>query len=144
MENLRIALTKLARTSDLLNETLETGSGLELIAANERASSELKRIRCIRSELRPCEDDNVVFMPPDNNLLRAVTSMGNISTSATSYMMRSHRFKEPHMQMLPFIPPIEVNGELEFRIRGSGRGRPIFGVAVPVTINEVSNNKIAI
>lgn len=64
--------------------------------------------------------------------------MGNITTSATSYMMRS-RFKEPHMQMLPFIPPIEVNGELEFRIRGSGRGRPIFGVAAPVTINEVSS-----
>lgn len=64
MENLRIALAKLARTSDMLNETLETGSGLELIAANERASSDLKQIRCIRSELRPCEDENIVFMPP--------------------------------------------------------------------------------
>lgn len=43
------------------------------------------------------------------------------------------------MQMLPFIPPIEINGELEFRIRGSGRGRPIFGVANAITAKDVGS-----
>lgn len=137
METLRIALTKLARTSDLLNEALETGNGFDVIAANEKASNDLKRIRSIRSELTPCEDEAILFVPPENNLLRAVSSMGNISTSGACFIQRV-RFKEPHMQMLPFIPPIEGSGEREFR-RGSGRGRPIFGVAGMVTVKDVGS-----
>lgn len=87
MENLRVALTKLARTSDILNETLDTDNGFDLIVANEKASAELRRIRCIRSELRPCEDDTIVFLPPDNNLLKAVATMGCVTTSGGSFVV---------------------------------------------------------
>lgn len=87
LDNLRHALAKLARTSEFLNDNLETGSGYDLIAANEKACAELKRIRCIRSELRPCEDDGIAFLPPDGSLFRAVTSMGCVSMSSGTYMV---------------------------------------------------------
>lgn len=91
METLSLALSKLARTSDLLNESLESTNAFDLITASERATIELKTIRGIRSDLVPCEDDAIIFVPPDTTFLRAISSIGSVSlNSSTSRLMRSH------------------------------------------------------
>ncbi|KAF2884307.1 hypothetical protein ILUMI_21869 [Ignelater luminosus] len=138
MENLRHALAKLARISDLLNESLETNNGLEIISVNEKAANELKQIRSIRPDLTPCEDDNIVFVAPDVNLLRAISSLGSLNISNNNLMVRA-RLKELQMSSVPFLPPVELKDEPELQVGGAPRGRPVLGAPRPVIARECSN-----
>lgn len=120
MENLRLTLAKLSRTSDMLNESLESGNSLELMMANEKAAAELKLLRGIlgdHSVTAEITDDSLIFLPPDGTLLRAVGSMGSLTTSdqhqqrtgtASTHLLRA-RIKES-LQFPPISPmaPVEL------------------------------------
>lgn len=79
-DRLKQALNKLAKTSNILNEALDGGSGFDLMVANEKASIKLTEVRSLRFHLKPCEDANIVFIPPDNNFLRAISHCGGVAT----------------------------------------------------------------
>ncbi|XP_067002397.1 E3 ubiquitin-protein ligase TRIM71 [Anabrus simplex] len=81
MDGLRLFLNRLARTTDLLNEAMEMGSGIDLLHAKEKACIEMKQLRIIRACLQPHEDETILFMTPDTLLFRAVTTMGMIRSS---------------------------------------------------------------
>lgn len=124
MENLRISLTKLAKLSDILNEALEGVTGIDIICFNERVSNELKQIHANITDFVPCEDDNIVFIPPDLNLLQAIISLGTLNVSSSNY------FLQGRMSGFPFLPPIEPE------ILLGPLGRPILGAVRPVVVRE--------
>ncbi|KAK4885456.1 hypothetical protein RN001_001727 [Aquatica leii] len=143
METLRVALTKLARMSDLLSESLEGSTGIDIISINEKVSNDLKQIRAIRSDLTPCEDDNIVFVPPDINLLRAISSLGSLNVPNSGLLIHS-RIKEMQMSSLPFLPPVELKDEPELQIGGAPRGRPVLGASRMVIARESNSTPIII
>ncbi|XP_050506283.1 E3 ubiquitin-protein ligase TRIM71 [Diabrotica virgifera virgifera] len=121
VENLRMALTKLSCISDILNESVDSANSFDLIAVNEKAVNELKQIRALRPELIPCEDDGIMFLPPDNGFLRAISSIGSLTVNSSlmsSRVVRPPVIKEPQL----FVKlPREVKDE-------PLRNRPIYGV----------------
>ncbi|CAH1184660.1 unnamed protein product [Phyllotreta striolata] len=122
LENLRVALSKLSYTSDLLSETIDMTNTFELITINEKATNELKQIRALRPELVPCEDDGIMFLPPDNGFLRAISSIGNLTLSSSlmsSRVVRAPVVKDP--QLFVKLPRCD-NKEDQLR------NRPIYGV----------------
>ncbi|KAJ8976518.1 hypothetical protein NQ317_009087, partial [Molorchus minor] len=78
MESLRIAFSRLTKTSDMLNETAESFNTFDVMCANEKAANELKQIRTLRPEMIPCEDDVITYVPPDNGFLRLISTIGNV------------------------------------------------------------------
>ncbi|KAF5302014.1 hypothetical protein FQA39_LY10484 [Lamprigera yunnana] len=143
METLRVALTKLARMSDLLNESLEGSTGIDIISINEKVSNDLKQIRAIRSDLTPCEDDNIVFVPPDINLLRAISALGSLNVPNNNLLGHS-RLKELQMSNLPFLPPVEIKDEPETQIVTVPRGRSLMGATRLVIAHESNAAPIVI
>ncbi|KAG5892471.1 hypothetical protein JTB14_017435 [Gonioctena quinquepunctata] len=129
LENLRVALMRLASTSDVLNESIDPSNSFDLIAINERASNELKQIRALRPELVPCEDDGIMFLPPENGFLRAISSIGNVSMSSSpmssSPMPSTSRAVRP-----PVIRDVQLFTKLPREIKddSSLRNRPIYGI----------------
>lgn len=97
MENLRVALSRLARISDLLNETLDNTSGLELLSSNEKAATELKQLRSIRASLKPCEESSINFIHPDSSILKALVNLGNVSTQSNTIARSVRLVKEPRL-----------------------------------------------
>lgn len=81
MNKLKSALTKLARTSETLTEALESNNGFELMATNEKVAVDLREIRGLRSELRPYEDDTIIFIPPDHSFQKAIFNLGCVTAS---------------------------------------------------------------
>lgn len=136
MNNLRMALTKLARTFDLLNECKDSSNTYELITANEKAANELKQIRSLKSELVPCEDDVIMFLPPDNGFLSAISSIGSVTISSpvmSSKVVATHPLREP--QIVVNIPS-EVKEESD--IFHPKRNRPIYGVTKAVVVMKTA------
>lgn len=134
MEGLRVALGRLIRISDLLTETLNTSSGLELLAANEKAATELKQLKAVRTNLKPCEEAHISFNQPDNSIIRALVNMGSIGTSSQSNTItRPVRFiKEPRA-----LPVPHTNGTSDSSyLRGMLKGRPIYGCSTPVVVRS--------
>nr|CAD7410529.1 unnamed protein product [Timema poppensis] len=82
LDSLHLALTRLGRTQQSLNEALEVGTGLELLCIKEKASLELKQVRIVRGPLHPVEDDQIAFCQPDTMLFHAVAGMGSVRSSA--------------------------------------------------------------
>ncbi|KAJ8928873.1 hypothetical protein NQ314_018494 [Rhamnusium bicolor] len=134
MENLRVALSKLARTSDLLNECMDSQNAYELNVANDKAANELKQIRSLKPELIPNEDDGIMFLPPENGFLRTISTIGNvtISTPRSSLMpsrvVNSRGNREP--QIFVAAPPDEEPEPIIPQ-----KNRPIYG-ANPVVVKD--------
>lgn len=68
MDRLKIAETKLNYVNELLRDTTLDSNGsppskIDLFLINEKAAHELRLLRAFKSELAPCEDDNVYFVP---------------------------------------------------------------------------------
>lgn len=84
LENLRQTFAKLSNTSDILNEYSESPNSMEVLAVNEQSAKQLKQISALKSEFVPCEDDGIMFLPPENGFLRAISSFGNLSISNVS------------------------------------------------------------
>lgn len=133
MEGLRVALGRLMRVSDLLTETLNTTSGLELLDANEKAATELKQLKSVRSNLTPCEEAYISFIQPDNTIIRALVSMGSIGTSSQSNTItrpvRCVKSQRP-------LPEIHANGSIENHVRNVVQGRPIYACTTPVVVRS--------
>ena len=105
MDVLRGLLARFSRLSDSLRDTLQHGSGVDFLHAKEKAAVELTQLRAARANVAPVtagpaplpaipgmpgpgacrplpyEDDALVFIPPEPALLRAVASMGAVSSS---------------------------------------------------------------
>lgn len=143
-ENLRIALGKLARTSDLLTDSIESSqNAYDLMLANDRAERELKQFRPLGSELLPCEDDSMVFLPPESVFLRAISQFGSINPSLSSRLFRpisrnnmlscsvnnSNTFSV-------FPPSPEYSDDLDFGQTLNYRNRPVFGAKHMVTVRD--------
>lgn len=81
-DGLRIALNRFNCTSDQLSEALELGSSIDLLNAKVQALQDLKTLtRTVKVGLTPQEDDNIGFVLPDASLLRAISSLGEITSS---------------------------------------------------------------
>lgn len=78
LDNLRTIYAKLGRTSDILKEAAFCGTPQEVLAINAKAEKELRQIRSLQPMLLPCEDDDIMFLPPDKSFLQTVSSIGNI------------------------------------------------------------------
>ncbi|XP_054278951.1 E3 ubiquitin-protein ligase TRIM71 isoform X2 [Macrosteles quadrilineatus] len=81
VEEFRLAFTRCSRTHDLLNDALEGGSSYDLLQAKNQAVNELKLFKELKLSMQPQEDDNILFLPPEQALFNAVRAMGSVSTS---------------------------------------------------------------
>lgn len=83
LEHLKIALSKLKIATDSSEFALDRNSDVsELNEARENVLNTLQDVRNSRHILHPCEDDSILFTPPDSALQTALHSMGIISSSA--------------------------------------------------------------
>lgn len=139
MESMRVALTKLARVSDMLSESLDITSSLDALSVNEKAAAELKLIRATKLDLVPCHEDAILFVPPDLTLLRAVSALGSLSTSPNGLLLPHGRIKELPIAALPQLVVQKVDVE-----NGTARGRPILNVPRPVVVRRNEKNVIAL
>ncbi|XP_026287949.2 E3 ubiquitin-protein ligase TRIM71 [Frankliniella occidentalis] len=90
-EQLRSLLQRFVRLSDTLRETLQHDDSVDHLVAKDKAAVELAQLRAARANLSsgaapqvgvPFEDDALVFVPPEPVLLRALGSMGSVTSSA--------------------------------------------------------------
>lgn len=140
MDGLRIAMGKLSRTNDILSECQDTGNGLDIIFANERAEGELKQLRSLRGNLHPCEDDMIVFNPPDDQLLQAVGNMGNIGTMMPPIGRNREIRNTREVIQSTYTPSIDLKLErvpsTPSTTTSATIGRPIFGASKPVIVRD--------
>ncbi|CAH1995414.1 unnamed protein product [Acanthoscelides obtectus] len=97
LDSLRIMLSRLARTTDVLNECVDMPNPYDLISVNQRVAREIKQVQTMRLELGPCEEDGIMFLPPDANFMSAISSLGNITSSSAmvaSRLARAQALKE--------------------------------------------------
>lgn len=84
-EVLRGLLQRFVRLSDSLRDTLRHGGTIDQLHAKEKASVELAQLRAARvnvgSAPSPAEDDALVFTAPEPVLLRALSTMGSVTSS---------------------------------------------------------------
>lgn len=138
MESMRVALTKLMRVSDMLNESLDITSSLDALSVNEKAAAELKLIRATKLDLVPCHEDGIVFIPPDLTLLRVMSSLGSLSVSPNGLQLPHGRIKELQIALPRLVvPKVDVEN-------GTPRGRPILNVPRPVVVRKNEKNVIAL
>lgn len=78
---LKTALARFSQTCDWLAEAIEMGTSVELLNIKEKAHSELRHLSSLRDSQIPHEDDIIVFTPPEPNLMLAVSTMGDITSS---------------------------------------------------------------
>ena len=81
-EQLKLAISRLRITTDSSEISLDKASESDLVKSKENISSVLQGIRNQRYLLYPCEDDSVLFTPPDNALETAVKSLGLVTSNA--------------------------------------------------------------
>lgn len=127
-ENLRVALTRLVRITDILNETLETTTGLDLLTANEKTATELKQLRSIRSSLKPCEDATIEFIQPGNSVLKALVNFGYISSVPNNQINKTNHItlKEPRLILNPEFESVRDFGVI--------KSCAIYGTTTPVIV----------
>ena len=82
IEELRLGLTQLSSTVDAVEESLKTGTDVDVLRTKDRIVSDMQGMRHLRGFLQPHEDDNVIYTPPDSALHTAINQMGFISSSA--------------------------------------------------------------
>ncbi|VEN37474.1 unnamed protein product [Callosobruchus maculatus] len=139
LESLRITLNKLARTADLLSESVDLPNPYDLIAVNEKAANEIKQIRMMRLELAPCEDDGIMFLPPDNGFLRAISSIGNVTVSSamvSSRLARAQAMKEQLFANFREVKEPEEQIQPPQQYQQSLRNRPIYDLPGLVTVKD--------
>ncbi|CAH0551130.1 unnamed protein product [Brassicogethes aeneus] len=142
-ESLRIALAKLARTSDLLTDSIETSqNALDIMIGNEKAEAELKQIRPFSMELVPCEDDNLMFIPAESGFLRAISQFGSISPNLATQIIRpmarnnSFTCNIPNANYSIFSLTKDYSDDLDFGQTVNIRNRPIFGASKIVKVRD--------
>ncbi|XP_076370515.1 E3 ubiquitin-protein ligase TRIM71-like [Tachypleus tridentatus] len=81
IDDLRVALSKMAQIVEFIQQVLESGSDIDILKAKDKALTKLQELRYYRSHLQPHEDDNILFTPPDSALLSAISALGFISSS---------------------------------------------------------------
>lgn len=81
IEILNTALARFSQTCDWLAEAIEMGTSVELLNFKEKAHAELRHLSSLRDSQIPHEDDIIVFTPPEPNLMVAVSTMGDITSS---------------------------------------------------------------
>ena len=81
-EQLKLAISRLRITTDSSELNLDTASENELENSAENIANALQGIKKQRYLLHPCEDDSVLFTPPDNALETALKSLGLVTSNA--------------------------------------------------------------
>ncbi|XP_057663360.1 E3 ubiquitin-protein ligase TRIM71 isoform X2 [Diorhabda carinulata] len=89
LENLSHVLTELMRISNLLNESSKINNTIDLLKLNDTATNEMRQLRAVRPELTPCEDDDVLFLPPDNTVFRLLSTIGGIGINNSSRILNN-------------------------------------------------------
>ena len=82
MDQLQMLLKSAHIVCDGSRNTAEQGSDKDIQDQTEKLTKLLQEIESQRSLLQPCEDDAVLFTPPDPALQTAIGSLGTISSSA--------------------------------------------------------------
>ncbi|XP_013780026.2 E3 ubiquitin-protein ligase TRIM71-like [Limulus polyphemus] len=81
MEDLKVALAKMTHIVEFIQHVLDSGSDIDILKAKDKAYTQLHELRYYQNHLQPQEDDNILFTPPDNALLSAVSALGFVSSS---------------------------------------------------------------
>ncbi|XP_056642620.1 E3 ubiquitin-protein ligase TRIM71 [Diorhabda sublineata] len=89
LENLSHVLTELMRISNLLTESSKINNTIDLLKVNDTATNEMRQLRAVRPELTPCEDDDVLFLPPDNTVFRLLSTIGGIGINNSSRILNN-------------------------------------------------------
>ncbi|XP_044740184.1 E3 ubiquitin-protein ligase TRIM71 isoform X2 [Chrysoperla carnea] len=121
MDGLRLALSRLARTTDLLGEALENSAPIEILLKNEKAAAELRKLRNLQVNLIPRENDFIMYTPPEPGLLRAVATMGCVQASSVAVALGSTTDQQQLISNLPSSSP-------------APKGRPILGANEHVVV----------
>lgn len=84
VESLRGLQQRYVRLADSLRDSLQREAVVESLHCQDKASVELKQLRAARANLAagPFEDAELVFVPPEPLLVRALSSAGAVSSSA--------------------------------------------------------------
>ncbi|XP_063223040.1 E3 ubiquitin-protein ligase TRIM71-like [Bacillus rossius redtenbacheri] len=80
-DRLHRLLVQLASSRDALQKEVKFGSGVDVLYALERVSRDLDRLPPL---LQPAEDDKMAFLEPDAGLLRALSTAGQVRSSASA------------------------------------------------------------
>ncbi|KAF6216602.1 hypothetical protein GE061_000946 [Apolygus lucorum] len=84
IEGLKSLHSCYAHTSDMIATVLDVGTAIDIRDVKESAFVELKRLRAMRGSM-PLLDDEIIFSPPDPNLLMAISGMGDVLTPGLSH-----------------------------------------------------------
>lgn len=76
------ALSTLVENVEDGERVLQSGADMEILRMREKLVKQMKMLKNLQSYFNPHETDDIVFTPPDNALLTAISSMGLLSTSA--------------------------------------------------------------
>lgn len=82
IERLQVLQKSTRILCDVTRNTVETGNEKEIQDQSRKLTELLQDIEGQRSLFQPCEDDAVLFTPPDPALQTAIGSLGTISSSA--------------------------------------------------------------
>ncbi|KAJ8881480.1 hypothetical protein PR048_017961 [Dryococelus australis] len=78
-DRLHRLLVQLACSRDVLQKEVKFGSSVEVMYALERVARDLRRLPPL---LQPADDDKMAFVEPDTGLLRALSTAGQVRSSA--------------------------------------------------------------
>lgn len=81
LDSLRQAFNRFIYTSEHLTEALELGSPMDQLQAKAQAYKDLGFLRAVKVSLQPQEDDCLSYAPPDLDVVRAVTTYGDVISS---------------------------------------------------------------
>ena len=84
-EQLKLAISRLRITTDSSELSLKDNNKLsenDIVKSKENIAGVLQGVRNQRYLLHPCEDDSVLFTPPDNALETALKSLGLVTSNA--------------------------------------------------------------
>lgn len=82
IDELKHGLSQLSSTVEQVEQALETGTDVDVLRTKDKIVSDMQNMRHLRGLLKPHEDDNILFTPPDTALLTAISQLGFISSSA--------------------------------------------------------------
>ena len=82
MEELKHGFAQLTATVQDVEETLKSGSDVDILKTKEKIVTNIQGMRHLRGFLQTHEDDNVIYTPPDTSLHSAISQMGFVTSSA--------------------------------------------------------------
>ncbi|XP_039278271.1 E3 ubiquitin-protein ligase TRIM71 [Nilaparvata lugens] len=82
LDSLRHAFSRFLYTSEHLTEALELGSPMDQLQAKAQAYKDLRLLNAVKMSFQPQEDDCMSFVPPNFDVMKAVTTYGDVVSAS--------------------------------------------------------------